>query len=89
MRDDKIMFDRHMSIRECALKSLREYREYYNGVFTSANVLFTWDELDEVINALTETDAIQNAYKLGYEQGTKDTKKSIAKSFETFKKSME
>lgn len=90
MRDEsKIMFDRHMNIRECVLKSLRNYREYYNGVFTLANVMFSWEELDELINVLTETDAIQNAYKLGYEQGTKDAKKSIAKSFETFKKSME
>ena len=90
MRDErKIMFDRHMYMRECALKHMREHRTFCEGKFTLANIMLSMEELDELINVLTETDAIQNAYKLGYEEGTKDTKKSIAESFEIFKKSME
>lgn len=90
MRDESATrFNWHMYMRERALESFREHRTFCEGKFTHANITLSMEELDELINVLTETDAIQNAYKLGYEEGTKDTKKSIAKSFETFKKSME
>lgn len=90
LNNDISMFDLHMRIRQSLLKYLSDYREFHcDNTTTHTSLIFSMEQLNELIKLLTETDAIQNAYKLGYEQGTKDTKKSIAESFETFKKSME